>query len=167
VMAMVACAMYIAPDYNFNVLFIGQVKLKYVALVLIFLDLIAIADNFNAGGAFAHLGGAAFGYLYAAQLRNGVDMGKPIENLLSFFSNLFSGKSRPKMKAERGGGNNYTETRYRQSAAGNRKSDYGTTTTEGGDDQERLDAILDKIKQRGYDSLSREEKEFLFNASKK
>ena len=54
VTAMLACAALVAPDYIFNVLLIGPVKLKYIALVLIFLDLVAIANNYNAGGSFAH-----------------------------------------------------------------------------------------------------------------
>ena len=48
------------------------------------------------------------------------------------------------------------------SGRGNASSD-----SKGSSYQEQLDAILDKIKDKGYDSLSAEEKEFLFNASKK
>ena len=32
--------------------------------------------------------------------------------------------------------------------------------------QEKVDAILDKIKASGYDSLTKDEKDYLFNASK-
>lgn len=34
-------------------------------------------------------------------------------------------------------------------------------------DQEEIDRILDKISQAGYESLTKEEKQKLFNASKK
>jgi membrane associated rhomboid family serine protease len=165
-MAMVACAANIAPDYNFNVLLIGPVKLKYIALALIFLDFIAIADNFNAGGSFAHLGGAAFGFLYASQLQKGIDMGKWLENIIAWVGNLFSGKKRTNMRAERGGASTYEPRRTANTTKKEPSKGFHASDTEG-DDQARLDAILDKIKQRGYDSLSREEKEFLFNASKK
>lgn len=164
VMAMVACAAFIAPDYIFNVLLIGPIKLKYIALVLIFLDVIAIADNYNAGGSFAHLGGAAFGLLYASQLRKGVDLGKPIKRLADFVSNLFNKKSKKNFTYQRGE-KAYTKSEksgFGTSAKGNHSAD-----TEGGSQQEKLDLILDKIKEKGYESLTKEEKEFLFNASKK
>jgi membrane associated rhomboid family serine protease len=163
VMAMVACAAYIAPDYIFNVLLIGPVKLKYIALVLFFLDIIAIANNNNAGGSFAHFGGATLGILYASQLRKGIDLGKPITTLFNFFSNLFSKNPKKTFSYKKG-----------DKAFSSSKSEKGSTTrtekrsdTEGGSVQEKLDAILDKIKEKGYDSLTKEEKEFLFNASKK
>lgn len=47
-------------------------------------------------------------------------------------------------------------------ASGNRKSDNDNLPH-----QERVDAILEKIKAQGYDNLTDEEKEFLFQASKK
>jgi membrane associated rhomboid family serine protease len=163
VMAVVACAAYVAPDYIFNVLLIGPVKLKYIALVLFFLDIIAIANNNNAGGSFAHFGGAALGILYASQLRKGIDLGKPVTVCVNFVTNLFS-KNPKKTFSFKKGDKAYTSTKSEKSSApkGERRSD-----TEGGSIQEKLDAILDKIKEKGYESLTKEEKEFLFNASKK
>lgn len=164
VMAMVACAAFVAPDYIFHLLLIGPVKLKYIALVLIFLDVIGIANNFNAGGSFAHLGGAAMGLLYASNLRKGIDLGKPFNILIAAVTNLFSNKQKT-FKYERGD-KAYARTDKKKqastSAKGNRRSD-----TEGVSDEEKLDKILDKIKERGYESLTKEERDFLFNASKK
>ncbi len=171
VMAMVACAATIAPDYIFNLLFIGPVKLKYIAFILFFLDLISIADRSNTGGHLAHLGGAAFGLFFAAQLREGRDLGKPINQFIDFFLNLFNSSRKPKFTYERGGGGqkSYSETQKKQSAQGSRTSDTIKKSPNTGtlDDQARLDTILDKIKQQGYDSLTKEEKEFLFKASQK
>jgi membrane associated rhomboid family serine protease len=166
VMAMVACAAFVAPDYIFNVLLIGPIKLKYIALVLIFLDVIAIADNYNAGGSFAHLGGAAFGVLYASQLQKGIDLGKPLSKLIDFIGGLFNKQSKKNFNYQKGE-KTYTNTKsektgFNTSTKGNSKSD-----TAGGSSQEKLDLILDKIKEKGYESLTKEEKEFLFNASKK
>jgi membrane associated rhomboid family serine protease len=166
VMAMVAVAAYIAPDYIFNVLLIGPVRLKYVALFVVLVDLIAIADNNNTGGSFAHLGGLAFGLLFASQLQKGNDLGKPITSFIAIFQNLFRPKPKPRMTFERGE-RAYADGQRQQKQA---KSNKTGVNTEGGtptEQQAKVDEILDKIKQKGYDSLSKEEKDFLFNASKK
>lgn len=166
VMSMLATAAFIAPDYTFNVLFIGPVKLKYIALVLFVLDLLGIANQSNTGGHFAHLGGAAFGIFFASQLRKGVDLVKPISMVIDWLTALFQGKlgERKQQFKYKRGEKEFARSEKKQTSQnkGSRRSD-----TEGVSDQEKLDAILDKIKQRGYDSLTKEEKEFLFNASKK
>lgn len=165
VMAVVVAAGAIAPDYIMRLLFLGDVKLKYIVAVLIFLDLMAIPASQNSGGAFAHLGGAAFGFLFVRQLQNGTDLSRPVNQLLDsigeFFNSLFS----------RGGNRRGPKMAYknpnvtRRSKPGNSK---GSASSDADKDyQERLDAILDKIKKDGYGSLTEEEKEFLFNASKK
>jgi membrane associated rhomboid family serine protease len=162
VMGMVACAAFVAPDYIFHLLFIGPVRLKYIAFALMFLDLIAISRNANTGGSLAHLGGAAMGLAYAAYLRRGIDLGKPISSFITFISQIFSPKKNTKLKYERGEKAYARSERKTAAGKGNRRSD-----TEGVSDQEKLDRILDKIKERGYESLTKEEKDFLFNASKK
>ena len=170
VMAIVVAAGAISPDYVIRLLFLGDVKLKYLVAVLLFLDLLGVAGMNNTGGHFAHLGGAIFGYIFVRQLREGNDLAIPVNNFIDMMSNwftsLFQGKprkkqgprvvykntekaSRPKTKRTRGA-----------SSRGNNKSDSRSH-------QEKLDEILDKIKQSGYDSLTDHEKEFLFNASKK
>lgn len=166
VMAMVAVAAYIAPDYIFNVFLIGPVRLKYVALVTVIIDLGGIANSNNTGGSFAHLGGLAFGLLFASQLQKGTDLGKPVVSIITFFQNLFRPKPKPFKGFERGERAYADSQRQQKQAKTNKKG----ANTEGGNtmnQQERVDAILDKIKQKGYDSLSKEDKEFLFNASKK
>ena len=172
VMAMVACAAYIAPDYIFNLLLIGPVRLKYIAFVLFFLDLISIADRSNTGGHLAHLGGAAFGLFFAAQLREGTDLGKPINRFIDFILSLISRRPKSRFTYQRGGGSqkSYSNqqrtqkqtTQERKTTTANNPSDNVVS-----DEQARLDAILDKIKQKGYESLTKEEKELLFKASQK
>ena len=165
-MAMVAVAAYVAPDYIFNVLLIGPVRLKYVALFVVLVDIIGIGANDNTGGHFAHLGGLTFGLLFASQLQKGNDLGKPVAALIAFFQNLFKPKPKRRMTFERG------ERAY---ADGQRQQKQGKSNQKGGNTegpnalthQDKIDAILDKIKQKDYDSLSKEEQEFLFNASKK
>jgi len=158
VMAFVVASGVLSPDYRMHLLLIGEVKLKYVVAVLVFLDLIGIANLGNTGGHFAHLGGAAFGWLYVSQLRKGKDWAAPINRWLNalnvYFSNIFKSKSKgPRMVYKN------TEKQAKGSSA--------TDKEKPSQHQERLDAILEKIKENGYESLSEEEKEFLFNASKK
>ncbi len=165
VMGIVVASAFISPDYIMRLLFLGDVKLKYIVLVLVFLDLISIANNINTGGHFAHLGGVAMGWLFVHQLRNGNDLAMPINNFFTRVSNFFQGvtESREPRRGPRMAYKNPNKTK--RSAAGKRAEP--TTDEEDLSHQEQVDAILDKIKQNGYDSLSEAEKEFLFNASKK
>jgi len=140
VMAIVVAAATLVPDYSIRLLLFGDVKLKYLALVYVVLDLIGIA-SVNAGGSFAHLGGALLGFAYIKALQNGSD-----------WSNLFK-KKRHKLRVVK---NDRKDGRRGKAGSGNT----------GAVNQEQIDAILDKISQSGYDKLSREEKETLFKASK-
>jgi len=135
VMAVVVATATLVPDYTLRLMFLGDVKLKYLALAYIALDLIGIASA-NAGGSFAHLGGALLGFVYIKALQNGTD-----------WSNIF--KKKPKLRVVK---NN----------SGNRPVRTTNTTV----NQKEIDEILDKISQSGYDKLTREEKETLFKASK-
>ncbi|NRA51825.1 MAG: rhomboid family intramembrane serine protease [Phaeodactylibacter sp.] len=166
VMAIVVAAGTISPDYTMRLLLLGDVKLKYIVAVLVFLDLILIPSGGNTGGHFAHLGGAFFGWFFVAQLRNGNDLSEPVNNILDkirdFYNRMTTGKSngrRPKVVYRNPNRKRSTQRR------GNAASD--TNNGSSNAHQEKLDAILDKIKDSGYDSLSKEEKEFLFNASKR
>ena len=131
-----------------------------MVLALLFLDLVSIANLSNTGGHIAHLGGAAFGWFYISQLQNGSDWAVPVnkflEQLSLFFSNLFKKKKRGPRVVYKNPDKKVPPKKP------NRVSD-----TEKPNHQDKLDAILDKIKKNGYESLSSEEKEFLFNASKK
>jgi membrane associated rhomboid family serine protease len=72
VMAIVVATATLVPDYEIRMLFLGNVKLKYLSMAYIVLSLIGIAST-NPGGSFAHLGGALFGFLYIKGLRAGQD----------------------------------------------------------------------------------------------
>ena len=141
------------PTLQVSLIFIGPVKLIYVALVLLVLDLIGIRQGVNSGGHIAHLGGAFYGYLYAKQLAQGRDwslaFGTWVEGLLG----LLQRRRGPKLKVAKG--------------AGRRRPprddvDYNARKQE---EQAQIDAILDKIGKSGYESLSKEEKDLLFRAS--
>ncbi len=161
VMAIVVGSAALAPDYPMQLLLIGSVKLKYIAVVLVFLDMIGIANQANTGGHFAHLGGALFGWYYISQLQQGRNFALPVNRLLSSIASFFA--SIPNWlsgKAKR------PQVVFRNKSA-RRGRGHGVSDVEGPSHQEQLDAILDKIKMKGYESLTPEEKEFLFRASKK
>ncbi|HOY18968.1 MAG TPA: rhomboid family intramembrane serine protease [Haliscomenobacter sp.] len=172
VMATVVISGVIAPDYVIRLLLIGDVKLKYIVFTLIFLDLtfIAVGDS-NSGGLFAHIGGDVFGFMYAWQLRKGNDFAFPFIRFFDWWDGAWS-RWRTGKAPQRGPKVAYKNPKVREkTTAGRHDSNKRSTSAPPRYDnmshQEQLDAILDKIKQHGYESLSTEEKEFLFNASKK
>lgn len=145
VMAIVIAAAVIVPDYIVYMLFIGQVKLKYVAIfAFIFTSLIDLQQN--TGGKIAHIGGALYGYLFAIQFKNGKDFSKYFNQLFYRIKDLFTGKKRMKVV--------YTKAKTDEQF-----------NFENAQKQKRTDEILDKISKSGYESLSKEEKDFLFKVS--
>lgn len=154
VMAIVVGAATLVPNYTVFLILLGPVKLKYIALVLVILDFVGMA-GLNGGGAIAHLGGALMGFIYIRQLHVGHDWATPFDKSLSFISGLFKGKRK---------GPRVVYKRETATAGGSSKR---PSPEQGQRDQARIDSILDKINQSGYDSLTKEEKEFLFRYSNK
>jgi len=87
VMAIFTALVTLVPDYSIRLVFIGEIKIKYLLLVYILLDLIGTTSP-NVGGSLAHLGGVLFGFLYIKLLQNGTDL-----------SSIF--KKKPKLKVVR------------------------------------------------------------------
>ncbi|MBT8230954.1 MAG: rhomboid family intramembrane serine protease, partial [Bacteroidia bacterium] len=141
----------LSPDYIMHLILIGPVKLKYIALAILFLDIIGTASMINSGGHFAHLGGALFGMLYVYMLRRGTDM----TSILSFNRN-----ENPKRRKT---AKKHFKVVHREEPGA--KSD--DSKNRPSEQQSELDRILDKINAQGYDKLTEEEKEFLYQASKK
>jgi membrane associated rhomboid family serine protease len=148
VFAIVFAAATLSPDYEVRLLLFGVVRIKYIALVALVLDIINI-PNGNAGGYIAHLGGALTGFLYIKALQSGFDAGKPFNKLLDGIATIF--KPRPKVKVT------YKSSHVKAAPKSPRSKS----------EQEKVDEILDKISRSGYDSLTREEKDFLFHYSNK
>ena len=147
VFAILVAAPTLLPQYIIYLRFIGPVKIIYIALLMIVISTIGTLGG-NAGGNFAHLGGALIGYIYIKQLKAGNDLGKPISAILDFFKNIGKPKSNVRVT-------------YRNDKNVNT---YSKTDIP---DQAAIDRILDKISVSGYNSLSKEEKEELFSASQK
>ena len=150
VSAVIFATATLLPDYSIRMLFLGNVKLKYLALAFLVLDLLGVGGS-NAGGSLAHIGGAFLGYLYIRQLRSGRD-----------WSKIFKRKRRSKLKVVK----NPRSFHDKSSDADNVQSNKGRkTSSDEMPNQMLIDQILDKISKSGYDSLSKKEKEALFKAS--
>lgn len=148
--AVVVATATLIPNYTFFLLFIGPVRIKYIAAIIVFLSFIGIRFE-NAGGNIAHLGGALMGFIYMKQLQSGINWGGWITVTIEWFKDLF--KEKPKVKVS-----------YRKERA---KPNRSATSEKPSYTQEEIDRILDKISEGGYESLTKDEKEKLFNASKK
>jgi membrane associated rhomboid family serine protease len=145
---LVAIAVYI-PDYTIMLMFFGKIKMKYIALFLVLIDLLSIEKE-NPGGHIAHLGGALWGFTYIMLYKKNFEVYKIFNPLINFIKDIF--KRKPKLKVEYKKGRPLNDDEYNKQKA---------------DNQKKVDAILEKISKTGYANLTREEKEFLFSASNK
>lgn len=153
---LVAIATY-NPNMEVRLILIGNVKLKFIAVFFVALDILLL-DGGNTGGRLAHIGGALLGFSYARSLQKGDDWANGFYSFVDFFRGVAKPKPKMKVASSRGTG---TSPNKKTTRAKGRK------TTEEVSHQKKIDDILDKISQSGYDSLTKAEKEFLFNASKK
>jgi membrane associated rhomboid family serine protease len=156
VMATVIAAAVIAPDYKIRLILIGPISIKYIAVILLIIDLIGTTGMSNTGGHFAHLGGALFGWFFASNLKRGNDLSIGFNKFMDRILQLFQGSSAA------------GKTRLKVSHKSRKKTKKTSSSSKHEKDlQTRVDEILDKINEKGYDQLTEEEKEFLFIASKK
>ncbi|MEQ8926697.1 MAG: rhomboid family intramembrane serine protease [Fulvivirga sp.] len=155
VYAVVVAAATLLPNYTFHLIFIGPVRIKYIAGFYIVLSFLGSTGG-NAGGNIAHLGGALIGYLHIVSLQKGTDWGLWIISTMNFFKSFFV--SSPKIKV--------THRRTDSGTSGKSTSRPTMTKSKSTTSQDEIDAILDKISEKGYESLTKEEKQKLFNASK-
>lgn len=144
-----------APNTEVRLMFLGNLKLWWIAVFFVVLDVVQIPFG-NAGGHLAHLGGALLGFIYTVRLHQGTDIGKWFENLIEWFAKLFATRKQKPFK-----------TVYRnKSKTKARRGPHETQSFTKDEKQKRIDAILDKISKNGYESLTKTEKDFLFNAGK-
>jgi len=150
IMAIILATAFRAPDMELQLLFLGNIKLKYIAIFFVLTSLFGITST-NGGGELAHLGGALAGYLFFVSLRQGTDLTKGVSRILDTVSNLF-GPRKLKIKPNPNRRNStLSDAEFNMNKA--RK-------------MAEIDRILDKIKTSGYESLSTEEKKRLFEQGK-
>jgi membrane associated rhomboid family serine protease len=150
IMAIIVATAMQAPNMELRFLLLGNVKLKYIALVAVLISFFGITSS-NAGGEIAHLGGALYGYFFVVSLRRGKDSTRWLSKLIDAISNAFKPR---KLRVKKGAGQRakMTDAEYNMQKA--RK-------------MEEVDRILDKIKASGYGSLTEDEKNTLFQQRKK
>lgn len=156
VMAIVTAISFYVPNYSIRLLFLGNIRIVYLAIALFVFDFFMIPSG-NAGGHVAHIGGAIFGFFYARFLRSG-NPSTTNDQLgigwSQWINRLFKGGQRkPKMNASYNSGQRpVSDEEFNQRKV---------------DKQKQIDEILEKISKGGYDSLTRSEKELLFKTSGK
>jgi membrane associated rhomboid family serine protease len=156
VMALCFAVTIYKPDENINLFMLGNIKLKYIAIILVALDMLSMS-KVNSGVGLAHLGGGLSGLIYGFSARKGKDLFSWTKVLSFKISGIFKREPVMKVKYNRSGNEKANRADDADREFNKKKKA----------DSERLDAILDKIKLSGYDSLSQEEKKELFDFSNK
>lgn len=153
--ASVSALMVFAATYSPNIsfrFFMMTIKLWQLAVGLFLLDLFRLGSGTNPGGMLSHVGGAVFGYVYAVQLAKGNDIGLWFEKIVASLVNLFKTKK---------------NTPFRKVHKTPKNTSKKKTTSVKDERQIKIDGILDKIGKSGYESLTKQEKDFLFKAGDK
>jgi hypothetical protein len=129
----------------------GGIPIWIITVLYLIIDLATIPVS-NPGGHIAHISGGVMGFVYVVMLKRGKDWGNWMNNFYYWVSNLFNPDKPKKGKTVR------SQLFYKATVQPFTKTPSVT--------QQRIDEILDKISQRGYNSLSEDEKEILKRASK-
>ncbi len=148
---LVAGALYL-PNMPVRLWGIFEIKYWMLAAGIVLLDILSLTGS-NAGGHIAHLGGAIVAFFFIRSMRNGHEWNVYLFQIIDAVRNTLYSRSR-KRKGFRFGERNYT------------KYEEVKNSSESNTNTEKMDAILDKIKEKGYDSLTKEEKAYLFKISK-
>lgn len=148
VLAIVLAVAVYAPHYKIGLLFLGEVSLKWVAIITVLFMVLSTSEA-NLGAQFAHAGGMAVGAVFGWQMHHGHDITAWLNAFFDSIATLF--KRRGWVGQPVGGTAMHNQARHNA----------GKPT------EEQVDAILDKLRRSGYDSLSDDEKRTLFRASSK
>lgn len=157
VYAVMFATICLLPDYEFYFFRLFYIKIKYIVVAFLILSFLMSKSY-----ALLNLGGAIFGYLYIKLLRTGIDLGSPVEAVADWISRIGSNNTKvppPSPKPPKA-------KRYSHSTVGKSgKVGYDYESEESLPAQAEIDALLDKISQSGYDSLTKQEKQRLYIAS--
>lgn len=167
IMAIVFATTIRVPDYRVNLMFVGAVSLKYIAAVVIVIDLLSMTSP-NAGGHFAHIGGALMGVIFGLCWNRGKDILAPVNGLAD---RIVSGWGRPKIRFKHSPSTKkkpaQNTSQSHQETERKRPETDGEYRMRKKQEAEEIDRILDKIKKSGYSALTTEEKQRLFDVRKK
>jgi membrane associated rhomboid family serine protease len=147
VIAVVLASAVYVPNHLINLAFIGPVRIKWIALISVILYVINLSGD-NAGGNFAHIGGALWGWIYMSQLKMGRNLTGRFDRLVDMVFSWFKLKRKLKIKY----------------SSPNPDYDYNRNKKQ---QQNDVNQVLDKIGKSGYESLTFEEREILFKMGQK
>jgi membrane associated rhomboid family serine protease len=150
ILALAIAATTVSPTYKFFPMIGGGIPLWIITIVYVALNGVAFAASPLL--MVPHFSAAVIGFVFIKLLMNGNDTGSWMNRLFSKLTNAFT----PKKK---GTASLRTTSFYQQGSTKAFIKKNGVT-------QERIDMILDKINQKGYENLTEEEKTILKKASK-
>lgn len=150
IMAIAIAITTISPDYRIFPMLNGGIPLWILTGIYVIIDLYTVPDH-NTAIYSAHLAGAMAGFLFMYAFRKGYDSGEWMNNFFDWCTNLFNPDKTKKVKSIK------QELFYKSTVQPYKKTPNVT--------EQRIDEILDKINQKGYNSLSEEEKDLLKRAS--
>ena len=148
VMAVLFATTIYGPNTEIRLWGIVTIRLWHFTAFFLLMDVMYLLVS-NTGGHIAHLSGAFFGFLFIKLLQNGTDLSKIVTSI----AGIFDRKPKARMKTVH---RNYNRPQQKTVSKVVMKDKT----------QQQIDEILDKIGRSGYDSLSKEEKEFLGRAGK-
>lgn len=147
IMAIFAALAFYSPNTKVYLFGVLPIRLFILALFFFAKDLIGIGDTSDNTAHFAHLGGALFGLMAMQNIGTKKNILTRLDSILSSIQNGIKKFSSPKV--------------YEKKVKTDEEYNYEKKTK-----QDKTDRILDKISKSGYDSLTKEERDFLFNQSK-
>lgn len=150
IMAIAVGVITLSPNYRIFPMLNGGIPVWVIVVLYAIIDL-AFIPKYSLGGYIDHITGALMGFLYMMMLQRGTDWGNWMNNFYDWMINLFN-PDKPKR-----GRSVKSQLFYKATVQPFSKT---PTIT-----QQRIDEILDKISQKGYQSLSEDEKEILKRAS--
>lgn len=151
IMALMAAVTLIQPNFPLKFFLLFDVKLKWLMFAFALLNILGLSNAEGAGPGIIHIGGMLWGFIFMYLESRQISVSKPFNGLVNRLLALFNKRPQPKVSF-------INKEKVTPSPKAKTNAD---------DSQEKIDAILDKISANGYESLSREEKDFLFKASKK
>ncbi len=149
IMAVALATTTLAPDYRLFKMLNGGIPLWILTILYVIID---FSGTGEVSHHLAHLGGGLIGFLFVVSLRKGYDWSIWMNNIYNWFVNLFN----PDKPVHQ---NQKIKEKIFYKTGGQMPFVKRPVIT-----QQRIDEILDKINQKGYNHLSEEEKAILEKA---
>ncbi len=150
VMAVFIALAFYRPNLKMNLFGVLPIRIIFIAILFFLQDFLQLGEN-DGTAHFAHLGGAVFGMISVQQIHSSSNIVNAFQGFIDRILRLVKGNRTPKMKVHR------SEKTRKQT-----DEEYNADKKQR---QEQIDRILDKISKSGYDSLTKNEKDFLFKQS--